>query len=222
MNNIGSSLDRTLQDRAKNLHENSKVLSKQEKDVAKATEALRKENDKLGKVAVEGSKKVKELGNVQNWAEMLERDFLVLGEFVRLVDGGSEDGSEGSWTESEEESENDDHGMDGLQHEAQEYIFRPDRDEDASGDVAIDQDILEHSNTGPKTSEHPATSALMPWDATTGVNQTAAQNGKGKAPKVDANGDAEMWEMPQNEADGTSETPTVAASRPTNQNPSLP
>lgn len=54
---------------------------------------------------------MKELGNVQNWAEMLERDFLVLGEWVRLVDGESEDGSESvsSWTDSEGE-EDDVHG----------------------------------------------------------------------------------------------------------------
>lgn len=73
---------------------------------------LRKENDKLGKMAQEGSRKVKELGNVQNWAEMLERDFLVLGEWVRLVDGGSESGSESvsSWTDSEGE-EGDQHGQ---------------------------------------------------------------------------------------------------------------
>lgn len=69
---------------------------------------MRKENDKLGKVAAEGSRKIKELGNVQNWAEMLERDFLVLGEFVRLVDGGSESGS--SWTDSEGEEEGNGRG----------------------------------------------------------------------------------------------------------------
>lgn len=42
---------------------------------------------------------VKELGNVQNWAEMLERDFLVLQETVRLANGGGEE-SEGNWTGS--------------------------------------------------------------------------------------------------------------------------
>lgn len=38
MSNIGSSLDKTLQERARNLHENSKVLARQEKDLGKATE----------------------------------------------------------------------------------------------------------------------------------------------------------------------------------------
>lgn len=85
MSNIGSSLDHTLRSRAENLHANSKQLEKQQKDVVKATDGLKKENQKLAKLADEGSKKLKELGNVQNWAEMLERDFLVLGETLRLV-----------------------------------------------------------------------------------------------------------------------------------------
>jgi hypothetical protein len=122
MNNIGSSLDHNLRSRAQNLHSNSAQLSKQEKDVVKATEGLRKETDKLKKVADEGQRKVKELGNVQNWAEMLERDFLVVEETLRLVrngnrprEGGSGDyeGSDwetsnswtGSWSGSEDRDE---------------------------------------------------------------------------------------------------------------------
>ena len=54
-------------------------------------------------MAGEGQRKVKELGNVQNWAEMLERDFLVLEETLRLVnrrgEGEESDGS-GSWSGS--------------------------------------------------------------------------------------------------------------------------
>ncbi|KAL5323790.1 hypothetical protein ACEPPN_008332 [Leptodophora sp. 'Broadleaf-Isolate-01'] len=103
MTNIGSSLDITLRSRAQDLHSNSKQLEKQQKDVVKATEGLRKEGDKLKKVADEGMRRVKELGNVQNWAEMLERDFLVLGETLRLVERGSE--GSGSYTGSEEGSE---------------------------------------------------------------------------------------------------------------------
>jgi hypothetical protein len=110
MSNIGSSLDTALRSRAQNLHANSAQLEKQQKDVVKATEGLRKEGEKLRKLADEGSKKIKELGNVQNWAEMLERDFLVLQETVRLAN----EESDGSWeTESaysgseDEESDKD-------------------------------------------------------------------------------------------------------------------
>jgi hypothetical protein len=129
MNNIGSSLDHTLRSRAQNLHANSAQLTRQEKDVVRATEGLRKETDKLKKVAEEGQRKVKELGNVQNWAEMLERDFLLLEETLRLVrngnrprEGGSGDyeGSDwetsrsgtGSWSGSED-GERDDESIAG-------------------------------------------------------------------------------------------------------------
>lgn len=74
----------------------------------KETEGLRRETEKLKKLADEGGRKVKELGNVQNWAELLERDFLVLEETLRLV----EEKSDSEWsTESESGSESGDEGL---------------------------------------------------------------------------------------------------------------
>ncbi|KAK1706524.1 hypothetical protein BDP67DRAFT_383926, partial [Colletotrichum lupini] len=86
---IGNMLDGELQTRARMLHANAAALDKQERDVVRATEALRKENDKLAKFSGDAARRVKELGNVQNWAEVLERDFLVLEETLRLVREGS-------------------------------------------------------------------------------------------------------------------------------------
>ncbi|KAI0142332.1 hypothetical protein F4776DRAFT_502049 [Hypoxylon sp. NC0597] len=86
---MSNMLDSELQSRASLLHSNAAALNKQEKDVIKGTEALRKENDKLEKLARDTERKIKELGNVQNWAEVLERDFLVLEETMRLVREGS-------------------------------------------------------------------------------------------------------------------------------------
>ncbi|KAI1460927.1 hypothetical protein F4805DRAFT_350117 [Annulohypoxylon moriforme] len=104
---MSNMLDSELQSRASLLHSNAAVLTKQEKDVAKGTEALRKENDKLEKLARDTERKIKELGNVQNWAEVLERDFLVLEETMRLVREGSGSGDDtcsecsgSSWTGS--------------------------------------------------------------------------------------------------------------------------
>ncbi|KAI1447589.1 hypothetical protein F5Y02DRAFT_31745 [Annulohypoxylon stygium] len=102
---MSNMLDSELQSRASLLHSNAAALTKQEKDVAKGTEALRKENDKLEKLARDTERKIKELGNVQNWAEVLERDFLVLEETMRLVREGSGDDScsqcsGSSWTGS--------------------------------------------------------------------------------------------------------------------------
>ncbi|KAI0436912.1 hypothetical protein F4803DRAFT_556538 [Xylaria telfairii] len=115
---MSNMLDSELQSRASVLHANATVLSRQEQDVARATEALRKENDKLAKVAKDAGRKIKELGNVQNWAEVLERDFLVLEETMRLVRNGGADSDDGdscsecsgsywSGSESEQDGEGD-------------------------------------------------------------------------------------------------------------------
>jgi hypothetical protein len=142
MTNIGSSLDHTLKTRAQNLHSNSAALEKQQKDLVKETEKMRKETDKLKKVADEGARRVKELGNVQNWAEMLERDFLVLSETMKLVrqgdrgtgwDGGEEgwETSSGSESFSGSEDYEADHGIGGVRvAEAQ-----PEGEQQKDGDV---------------------------------------------------------------------------------------
>lgn len=99
---MGNMLDSELQSRAAILHENAAALEKQERDVLRATEGLRRETVKLKAEADKAARKVKELGNVQNWAEVLERGFLVLEETVRLANRGEdEDGSEGSCSCSE-------------------------------------------------------------------------------------------------------------------------
>lgn len=112
---MSNMLDSELQSRASLLHANSVVLSRQERDVAKATDGLRKENDKLAKVVKDAGRKIKELGNVQNWAEVLERDFLVLEETMRLVRRRGDDSDDGEsscsecsgsyWSGSESERE---------------------------------------------------------------------------------------------------------------------
>jgi len=101
---IGNTLDHELQTRASLLHSNQAAIEKQERDVEKALADLRREDDKLLKVLNNGSRQVKELGDVQNWAERLERDFLVLEETMRLVHEGGDGGSgseSGSWSGSE-------------------------------------------------------------------------------------------------------------------------
>ncbi|RDL40165.1 uncharacterized protein BP5553_00144 [Venustampulla echinocandica] len=145
MSNIGASLDTSLRSRATTLHANSAQLEKQQKDVVKETAKLRKETDKLKKAADEGARKVKELGNVQNWAEMLERDFLVLEETLRLAEQGSDSdswesdsGSEGSGRSSRRGSVDGD-GKRESEGEvvAQKGAIVP-RAVDAEGDVAMD------------------------------------------------------------------------------------
>ncbi|KAG6033105.1 hypothetical protein E4U19_006879 [Claviceps sp. Clav32 group G5] len=90
---MGNLLDSALQSRASLLHSNAMVLDKQEGDVVRATDMLRQEREKLAREADQAARKVKEVGDVQNWAELLERGFLVLEETIRLANGGDEEGS---------------------------------------------------------------------------------------------------------------------------------
>ena len=68
------------------LHSNSAALSKQEADLAKETAALSKQAAQWQKMADNSQDKLKEIGDVQNWAEMIERDLLVIEETLRMVE----------------------------------------------------------------------------------------------------------------------------------------
>ncbi|KAM3458020.1 hypothetical protein MY3296_000670 [Beauveria thailandica] len=95
---MGNMLDTELQGRAQMLHDNAGALDRQERDVLAATEALRRERERLAREADGAARRLKEVGNVQNWAEVLERGFLVLEETVRLANrrGGGGGGGDGS------------------------------------------------------------------------------------------------------------------------------
>lgn len=100
MHNIGSRLDSDLQDRAKTLHANDAVISKQEANLISATKKLTKDTDKLKIVADKGLKALKDAGNLHNFSEVLDRDLLILEETLRLVREGDESSvgeSEGDW-----------------------------------------------------------------------------------------------------------------------------
>lgn len=84
---VGGSVDNEMRTRAADLHKNSEAIVKQEKELAKQTAALAKESAQWQKLADSSTKKLNEIGDIQNWAEMLERDLLVLEETLRLVDG---------------------------------------------------------------------------------------------------------------------------------------
>ncbi|KAH8730383.1 hypothetical protein GQ44DRAFT_573493, partial [Phaeosphaeriaceae sp. PMI808] len=84
---VGASVDNELRTRTVDLHTNSEAISKQEKDLAKQTAALAKESAQWEKLLSGGTKQLNEVGDVQNWAEMIERDLLVLEETMRLVEG---------------------------------------------------------------------------------------------------------------------------------------
>lgn len=88
LESAGSSYDNKFIRRATDLHANAKVIAKQEAEVKQQAAALAKESAKWQKELDKATKGVKEIGDVQNWAEMMERDLMVLEETLRLAEGG--------------------------------------------------------------------------------------------------------------------------------------
>ena len=102
---IGNSHISALESRVSDIHSNSRAISKQEDDLAKSTKKLAEESRKHQKVADDAAGKLKELGDIQNWAEVLERDLLVLEETMRMGEG-----EESGWETEEEICEEDGRG----------------------------------------------------------------------------------------------------------------
>lgn len=88
LESAGSNYDSRFQQRAKDLHQNAEAIASQEAEVKKNSAALAKESSKWQKEADKATKGLNEFGDMQNWAEMMERDFLVLEETLRLAEGG--------------------------------------------------------------------------------------------------------------------------------------
>ena len=83
----GSNYDSQYQRRAVDLHANATVIARQEAQLKKDTIALAKESVKCQKEVTKTTKDLNEFGDLQNWAEVMERDFMVLEETLRLVEG---------------------------------------------------------------------------------------------------------------------------------------
>ncbi|GIZ40798.1 hypothetical protein CKM354_000412200 [Cercospora kikuchii] len=90
LESAGSHYDSQFQRRAADIHANATAIAKQEAELKKQTAALAKESAKWQKDLDKTTKGLNEFGDLQNWAEMMERDFLVLEETLRLVEGEAE------------------------------------------------------------------------------------------------------------------------------------
>ncbi|KAF5682208.1 hypothetical protein FCIRC_5111 [Fusarium circinatum] len=148
-------MDSELQWRASTLHSNAAALSKQAQDVQRATEGLRRENVKLAREADAAARRIKELGNVQNWAEVLERDFLVLEETVRLAnsDRSCSCSECGSYTGSESDGDDVDEDQRAMKLDEEE------RGKGVEGrktfDVEMDIDTENHAPVSTSNTEYP-------------------------------------------------------------------
>jgi hypothetical protein len=87
LSSVGGAIDSEITSRASDIHTNAAAIEKQEKELAKQTAALAKQRGQWQNLADSSTKKLNELGDIQNWAEVIERDLLVLEETMRLVDG---------------------------------------------------------------------------------------------------------------------------------------
>jgi len=87
LSSVGSTYDSDLQRRAADLHTNSKAIEKQEKELIKQTAALGKQTAQWEKLVDTSTKELKKIGDVQNWAEVMERELLVIEETLRLAEG---------------------------------------------------------------------------------------------------------------------------------------
>jgi hypothetical protein len=85
---LTSSLALPLQTRIAHIHGAQASLESQEVQLAAQTAALARENAKWEAFLNKTNDGLKEVGDVGNWAEMLERDMAVLEETLRLVDEG--------------------------------------------------------------------------------------------------------------------------------------
>ena len=79
-----------LQSRASDIHGASQHIDSQQQSLETTIDKVAKEEKQFEKVAEDAGAKLKELGDVQNWAEMLERDLLVLEDMVETVEGEEE------------------------------------------------------------------------------------------------------------------------------------
>ncbi|MCJ1317671.1 hypothetical protein MMC15_002996 [Xylographa vitiligo] len=96
LQSVGSQGDAELQARAQDIHTSAAALARQDADVAKQTDGLAQQTAQYQQMADESRGKLKEIGDVQNWAEMIERDLLVLEETMRIVDEDAAQGAGGS------------------------------------------------------------------------------------------------------------------------------
>lgn len=72
--------------RAQALHDNDNAIKKQEEKLKKTTQDLAKQSKELEKLADMGRKGLNEVGDLQNWAELIERDLLITEETLRLAE----------------------------------------------------------------------------------------------------------------------------------------
>ncbi|CAI7614077.1 unnamed protein product [Penicillium pancosmium] len=97
LHSVGTNLEAPLRDRATTITSNAAALQRQETELAETTARLARQNAQWAGLADETRDGLKEIGDVQNWAEMIERDLLVLEDMMDDVEGHGGGELEGGW-----------------------------------------------------------------------------------------------------------------------------
>lgn len=106
LHSVGTNLEAPLRDRATVITTNASALQRQETELAENTARLARQNAQWAGLADETRDGLKEIGDVQNWAEMIERDLLVLEDMMDCVEGGANEDEEGFGYSSGDEDVN--------------------------------------------------------------------------------------------------------------------
>lgn len=91
LSSIGTQSLYPLEQRAADISAASTNIGNQQAAVAKQTAQLSRQADEYKKLAEEGARGLKEIGDVGNWADMLERDLAVLEDCLGIVEAGEVD-----------------------------------------------------------------------------------------------------------------------------------
>ncbi|EPS33701.1 hypothetical protein PDE_08663 [Penicillium oxalicum 114-2] len=134
LRSVGTNLEAPLRDRAATIAANETALQRQEAELAAHTAHLARQNAQWTGWAEETREGLKEIGDVQNWAEMIERDLLILEDMMGQVEMGAED-------EGGEEEEEREGGESRSRASAAEGIGRDPDDSEDDDRMAVD-DLL--------------------------------------------------------------------------------
>ncbi|KAJ5496028.1 hypothetical protein N7539_001144 [Penicillium diatomitis] len=95
LRSVGTNLEAPLRDRAAIITANEAALQRQEAELVEHTAQLARQNAQWTGWAEETREGLKEIGDVQNWAEMIERDLLILEDMMDGVEMRENEEDEG-------------------------------------------------------------------------------------------------------------------------------
>ncbi|KAJ5093626.1 hypothetical protein N7456_009487 [Penicillium angulare] len=146
LHSVGANLEAPLRERAAIINSNAGSLERQEAELAGQSSQLAKQNEGWERMNDETRAGLKEIGDVQNWAEMIERDLLVLESMMDDVEGDemSVDGSGRGSLEGERDHEHHD------EHDGVAYVHEngnANGNENGNGNMDVDVQMNGNGNT---------------------------------------------------------------------------